>query len=479
MKILMNSSFRQKHFIQVLITFALLAICGTVLLMMFGFSWKTAVITGILTLTVITHFLLARIILASATQSINALVACIQGDSKVQLMNDEIGTIGSVYKKRIQSIMEQIQNNATELDKLDTTQMEMTLKITSTSSESAKQSASAASIVDILNNNTNDLKKASEQMAKSITAVAGVTEEISTNINNVANTSEEISSTMSTVATTTEEMSSNFSVVDSAVRDLSNAIAGISENVRESSAVSSSAASAATTTTEIMKALGKSAEEIGKVTGVIQIIAQQTNLLALNAAIEAASAGEAGKGFAVVANEVKELAKQTTSATGDISEKIAGIQSDTHRAIQAIQEITQIIVRINSLQSTITSMVEKQTSATKEIANNVSQASIGANEIAKNIGQTANASRQVSKSIGEIAHGANDVARNVAGAAQNVSNVNEKVLEATVMIAEANRYIKRAKEASDSVSTDMGKLTLSVDGIAEVVSRYNTFVNTI
>lgn len=479
MKILKNPGFRQRQFTQVLITFALLIITGSTLLLMFGLSLQTAVILTILSITAVAQLLLTRNALTHINKSINNITNYIQGDTTVQLSNDEFGAIGSVFKKRIHSFVEQVESNTNELDKLDTSQMEMTLKISSASGESAKQSASAASIVDVLNSNTSDLKKASEQMANSITAVAGVTEEISTNINNVANTSEEISSTMSTVATTTEEMSSNFSVVDSAVRDLSNAIAGISENVRESSTVSSSAASAATTTTEIMKALGKSAEEIGKVTSVIQVIAQQTNLLALNAAIEAASAGEAGKGFAVVANEVKELAKQTTSATGDISEKIAGIQSDTHRAIQAIQEITQIIVRINNLQSTITSMVEKQTSATKEIAKNVSQASIGANEIAKNIGQTANASRQVSKSIGEIAHGANDVAKNVAGAAQNVSNVNEKVLEATVMIAEANRYIKRAKEASDSVSADMGKLTVSVDGIAEVVSHLNSFVKSV
>ena len=66
--------------------------------------------------------------------------------------------------------------------------------------------------------------------------------------------------------------------------------------------------------------LNKISEEIGAVIDLIGDIASRTNLLALNATIEAASAGEAGKGFAVVASEVKELAKQTHSATERLRE---------------------------------------------------------------------------------------------------------------------------------------------------------------
>ena len=169
--------------------------------------------------------------------------------------------------------------------------------------------------------------------------------------------------------------------------------------------------SAAHATNETVKKLGESSHEIGKVIKVITSIAQQTNLLALNATIEAARAGEAGKGFAVVANEVKELAKQTAKATGDIGQKIEAIQGDTKGAMTAIEEIGTIINQINDISNSIASAVEEQTVTTNEISRSVSDAASGVGEIARNIGGVAVAAKDTTQGASDTQKASQELSR--------------------------------------------------------------------
>jgi methyl-accepting chemotaxis protein len=258
---------------------------------------------------------------------------------------------------------------------------------------------------------------------------------------------------------------------------MSQSVLVVAENARKAQSVANNAVIKARDTSQIMTELGKSAEDIGKVIGVIQVIAQQTNLLALNAAIEAASAGEAGKGFAVVANEVKELARQTAKATEDITLKIEGIQNSTKGAVEAIKEITNTIQAINDSQNQIAGMVEQQTKATTEIDNNISQARVGLNHIAKNINESAAGANIVARGINEIAQGANDVARNVAEAAAGVRDLSGKLEEAAVLVIEAKRYIKRATDATSVCNESMKEMNISVDQISDMVRNLNQLTN--
>nr|WP_269809433.1 GAF domain-containing protein [Kineosporia rhizophila] len=106
--------------------------------------------------------------------------------------------------------------------------------------------------------------------------------------------------------------------------------------------------------------LGAASAAIGDVIKIISSIADQTNLLALNATIEAARAGEAGKGFAVVASEVKELAQETARATGQVSDQIAAIQQNARAVATGIQNTSEIIGQMDSVQVRIQEILEVQ-----------------------------------------------------------------------------------------------------------------------
>ena len=190
-------------------------------------------------------------------------------------------------------------------------------------------------------------------------------------------------------SSSSSEVSASIQTVASAAEEMTASIREIAQNATEAASVATGAVSVAGQAQGTVASLGESSAEIGQVIKVITSIAQQTNLLALNATIEAARAGDAGKGFAVVANEVKELAKETAKATEDIGRKIEAIQGDTQGAVSAISEISEVIGRINDIQTTIASAVEEQTATTNEIARSVTEAAGGANGIADDVSQVA------------------------------------------------------------------------------------------
>jgi methyl-accepting chemotaxis protein len=215
--------------------------------------------------------------------------------------------------------------------------------------------------------------------------LAGATEELTVFSNQINASAEESSAQATVVAAAAEQVSTNVQTVAAATEQMSSSIREIATNTSNAADVAAKAVQVVETAGVTVGKLGESSAEIGSVVKVINSIAEQTNLLALNATIEAARAGEAGKGFAVVASEVKDLARETSKATEDITRRIDAIQTDSQAAVSAITQIAAIIEQINDTQSTIASAVEEQTAVTNEMSRNVAEAATGSSEIAANI----------------------------------------------------------------------------------------------
>ncbi|MFC3688661.1 GAF domain-containing protein [Aquipuribacter hungaricus] len=101
----------------------------------------------------------------------------------------------------------------------------------------------------------------------------------------------------------------------------------------------------------------------GAIDDVIQIIsriAAQTNLLALNATIEAARVGDLGKGFGVVANEVKELARSTATATQQVAQQVAALQTSSAGVAQGIHATSTTIEQLDDVQRRIGDVLAEQ-----------------------------------------------------------------------------------------------------------------------
>lgn len=188
-------------------------------------------------------------------------------------------------------------------------------------------------------------------------------------------------------ATAAEETSHNVQAVASGAEELSASVKEIAESMAKSRTAAESAFADTEAADKATQELSEAAQAMGGVVELIQNIAGQINLLALNATIESARAGEAGKGFAVVASEVKNLSRQATEATDEISKEIQRMQGVSENVVNALASIKTSIGSVREYVTNTASAVEEQSAVAGEMSTNMQEAATAVNSITLNIGE--------------------------------------------------------------------------------------------
>lgn len=162
-------------------------------------------------------------------------------------------------------------------------------------------------------------------------------------------------------------------IVSESIDQVVSTINEISGHVSQTAVLASNTKDEVDAAAETVQKLDDSSQVIEKVVDLIRSLAEQTNLLALNATIESARAGEAGKGFAVVANEVKELAKQTASATDSIDTSVSQIREMVAENVHTTNRVLQSIGVVNEAMTSIASAIEEQSATMHSLSDTAAQ----------------------------------------------------------------------------------------------------------
>ncbi len=282
-----------------------------------------------------------------------------------------------------------------------------------------------ADLVGVTNDLGDSLSELISQLQETVHTTASAAAEISATADTLASASVEQSSQTDEVAGAMEEMSRTVTDNASSATQTANVAKNSGEVATEGGKVVNDTVSKMREIADVVKTsannimeLGESSKKIGEIISVIDDIADQTNLLALNAAIEAARAGEQGRGFAVVADEVRKLAENTAEATKQISDMISGIQTETDKAVIAMQQGTKEVESGIALADNAGDSLQMIINSTNELLDMINQIAVASeqqsstsDEISKNVATIAKISASSAQNVGDIATTAGELAQ--------------------------------------------------------------------
>lgn len=319
---------------------------------------------GIALAALLVGLVASALVLRSLSRPIKRLLMVLgqlnEGDyaARVKLATpDELGQVGQALDKLLDERLESVANQAKENDRLNDSIIGLLQTVVQLSNKDL--TARAPVTEDVVGTVSSSINQLSHETGQALGEVQQIA-------NSVRQTSEHVVAQATQVDTTAraerlalKEMSERLAQTIGQLGE----VAALSQNSSQAATQAAAANDAAMRTVDAtvrgmdtlresisemdkrFKRLGERSQEISSVVGLINTISERTHVLAMNASMQAATAGEAGRGFAVVAEEVQRLSENARQATGQISQLVHNIQSETSDTVFMMNRLIELVVK--------------------------------------------------------------------------------------------------------------------------------------